>query len=192
MTELVRNQRMRIGPLVSAGLVLGVGLGGFFVGILLHQILQWHNMLSSVVPPTNLVAMKYNMIWDGIFHAAVWTACCIGLGLLFRAGRRSDAAWSGRLLVGSLLGGWGLFNLVEGTIDHFVLGLHHVHPGEGQLAWDVGFVGIAGVGFLLLGYAIARSARIDQPARTARPEATPAPAGRPAFVSPRAATITES
>jgi uncharacterized membrane protein len=187
MTELVRNQRMRIGPLVSAGLVLGVGLGGFFDGILLHQILQWHNMLSSVVPPTNLVAMKYNMIWDGIFHAAVWTACCIGLGLLFRAGRRNDAAWSGRLLVGSLLGGWGLFNLVEGTIDHFVLGLHHVHPGEGQLAWDVGFVGIAGVGFLLLGYAIARSARRDR--REAR---APVPSSRPVFTSPRVVPITES
>jgi uncharacterized membrane protein len=195
---------MRIGPLVSAGLVLGVGLGGFFDGILLHQILQWHNMLSSVVPPTNLVAMKYNMIWDGIFHAAVWTACCIGLGLLFRAGRlraggERDAVWSGRLLASSLLGGWGLFNLVEGTIDHFVLGLHHVHPGENQLAWDVGFVGLAGVGFLLLGYAIARSARHEwsgRGVRAGRPEAVPspstAPADRPALVSPRTVTITES
>ncbi|HWO17505.1 MAG TPA: DUF2243 domain-containing protein [Kofleriaceae bacterium] len=188
MTELVRNRRMKIGPLVAAGLVLGVGLGGFFDGILLHQILQWHNMLSSVVPPTNLVAMKYNMIWDGLFHAAVWTACCLGIGLLFRAGRRSDAVWSGRLFAGSLLGGWGLFNAVEGTIDHFVLGLHHVHPGEGQLAWDVGFVAIAGAGFMLLGYALARSARARRPKLVS----VPVPAGRPAFVGPRIATITES
>ena len=191
MTELVRNQRMprtKIGPLVSAGLVLGVGLGGFFDGILLHQILQWHNMLSSVVPPTNLVAMKYNMIWDGLFHAAVWTACGVGIALLFRAGRRSDAVWSGRLLAGSMLGGWGLFNLVEGTIDHFVLGLHHVHPGAGQFAWDVGFVAIAGAGFILLGYALARSARARRPKLVS----VPVPSVRPAFTGPRMATITES
>lgn len=100
------SSAMRIGPLVGAGLVLGVGLGGFVDGILLHQILQWHNMLSSVTPPTDLVAMKYNMVWDGVFHALTWSMCAIGVGLLFRAGRRADVPWSGRLLLGSMLGGW--------------------------------------------------------------------------------------
>ena len=38
------------GPIISAGILLGTGFGGFFDGILLHQILQWHNMLSSVSP----------------------------------------------------------------------------------------------------------------------------------------------
>jgi uncharacterized membrane protein len=28
-------------------LLLGIGLGGFFDGIVLHQILQWHHMLSD-------------------------------------------------------------------------------------------------------------------------------------------------
>ncbi len=149
----------RLGPLVAAGMVLGVGLGGFVDGILLHQILQWHNMLSSVTPPTDLVAMKYNMVWDGLFHALTWIVVAIGIGLLFRAGRRDDAVWSGSLLVGSMLGGWGLFNFVEGLIDHQLLGLHHVHPGENQLAWDLSFVLIAGVGLMLLGYVIASRER---------------------------------
>src|ERR1044071_1231233 len=99
-----------LAPLVGAGLVLGVGMGGFVDGILLHQILQWHNMLSSVTPPTDLVAMKYNMVWDGLFHAATWTTCAVGIGLLFRAGRRRDVPWSGALLLGAMLAGWGLFN----------------------------------------------------------------------------------
>jgi uncharacterized membrane protein len=34
-------------PLLRTGLVLGVGLAGFLDGIILHQILQWHHMLSS-------------------------------------------------------------------------------------------------------------------------------------------------
>lgn len=143
--------RQRRRPLAVAGLVLGIGLGGFVDGILLHQILQWHNMLSSIVPPTDLVSMKYNMVWDGLFHAATWSCCVVGVLLLFRAGASPRAAWSGRLLAGGLLAGWGAFNLVEGVIDHEILGIHHVHPGAGQLAWDLGFLVIGGVALLVIG-----------------------------------------
>src|SRR5688572_3912999 len=109
---------MHHGPIVSSGILLGAGLGGFFDGILLHQILQWHSMLSSVRPPDDLVTMKYNMLWDGLFHAATWVLTVAGLVRLWRAGQRSDVAWSTRTLVGGLLLGWGLFNSVEGLIDH--------------------------------------------------------------------------
>lgn len=153
---------VKLGPLVGAGLVLGIGLGGFVDGIVLHQILQWHNMLSSSTPPVDLVSMKYNMVWDGLFHALTWLMCAIGIGLLFRAGRRADVPWSGTLLVGSMVGGWGLFNFVEGLIDHQLLGIHHVHPGSAQLAWDMGFVLVGGLGFMALGYLIARPGRDAQ------------------------------
>lgn len=144
------------GPLVGAGLLLGIGLGGFVDGIVLHQILQWHSMLSSRIPPTTLVDLKYNMIWDGLFHAVTWIVTAVGIGLLFRAGRRADAVWSGRTLLGAMLGGWGLFNLVEGIIDHQVLGIHHVHPGADQLAWDIGFL-ISGPVLMGIGAGLARA-----------------------------------
>jgi len=38
--------RERAFPL-SAGILFGLGLGGFCDGIVLHQVLQWHHMLSS-------------------------------------------------------------------------------------------------------------------------------------------------
>ena len=150
-------EEVRIRPLATPALLLGIGLGGFLDGIVLHQILQWHNMLSSVTPPTDLIAMKYNMVWDGLFHAATWIVTLVGVVLLFRAGRRDDVVWSGRIFAGTMLAGWGLFNFVEGIIDHFVLGLHHVHPGANQLAWDIGFVAIGGVGFMLAGFLLGRS-----------------------------------
>jgi uncharacterized membrane protein len=128
------------GPIISSGILLGTGLGGFFDGILLHQILQWHNMLSSVRPPTDLVAMKYNMLWDGLFHALTWLMTVAGLARLWMAGQRADVPWSTRTLVGSAFLGWGLFNFVEGLIDHQLLSIHHVHPGAHQLAWDLGFL----------------------------------------------------
>ncbi|KQW43275.1 MULTISPECIES: DUF2243 domain-containing protein [unclassified Roseateles] len=124
---MINTQRRS--PLLAAGLLLGAGLGGFFDGIVFHQLLQWHNMLSARLPPDNLVDAKINMFWDGVFHAAVWLMTVAGVGLLFRAGRRDDAVWSGRVLCGGALLGWGLFNLVEGVIDHHLLQLHHVMDG---------------------------------------------------------------
>ena len=53
---------------LSSGVVLGIGLGGFADGILLHQIAQWHNMGSAVLPPTTMDAMSRNMRWDGLFQ----------------------------------------------------------------------------------------------------------------------------
>lgn len=147
------------GVLISAGILLGTGMGGFVDGIALHQILQWHNMLSSVRPPTDLVSMKYNMVWDGLFHAFTWIMVGLGVWRLWVAGKRPDVAWSARTFVGSLLLGWGLFNFVEGMIDHQILGLHHVHPGAGQLTWDLGFLAF-GVIEIVAGWSTIRAARI--------------------------------
>ncbi|HEX8355314.1 MAG TPA: DUF2243 domain-containing protein [Pyrinomonadaceae bacterium] len=153
-------------PLIAAGVVLGAGLGGFADGIALHQILQWHNMLSARIPPNDLVSAKVNMFWDGLFHAAVWVMSGIGLALLWRAGSRSDVPWSGRTFLGSLIVGWGLFNLIEGVIDHQLLGIHHVYEyTANKLPWDLGFLLVGGVGLLLIGWALIRSGRDDSTAR---------------------------
>ena len=161
MTTQTRNPHL--GPLLSAGMLLGVGLGGFVDGIVLHQILQWHNMLSSWIAPVDLVSMKVNMLWDGLFHAATWVFTATGVAMLWRAARRPDVPWSGRAMTGSLLLGWGLFNFIEGIIDHQILGLHHVHPGDGQLAWDLGFLA-SGLAFAAIGWALIDRARRAGPA----------------------------
>ena len=39
--------------------------------------------------------------------------------------------------------GWGTFNLVEGVVDHQILGIHHVNetvPREQWIYWDLGFL----------------------------------------------------
>ena len=111
----------------------GDRMGGFVDGILFHQILQVHNMLSAVRPPITLVNVEINMFWDGLFHAFTWVDDGRGIALLWRAVKRTDAALSTRTFVGSLLLGWGLFNLVEGVIDHHLLGIHHVV--ERRITW---------------------------------------------------------
>jgi uncharacterized membrane protein len=154
----MKGEHMHQGPLISSGILLGTGLGGFVDGIVLHQILQWHNMLSTVRPPTDIITMKYNMLWDGLFHAFTWIVTALGLARLWIAGQRDDVPWSTQTLVSSMFLGWGLFNFVEGLIDHQILGIHHVHPGEGQFAWDLGFLA-SGLIMIAAGWAGIRAAR---------------------------------
>ena len=71
----------------SAALLLGVGLGGFLDGIMLHQIAHWHQMLSATLPPETVEAMKRNMAADGWFHMATWIATVVGMLLLWSAVR---------------------------------------------------------------------------------------------------------
>jgi uncharacterized membrane protein len=158
----IMSKRLRSAqPVLAAGLLIGCGLGALFDGIVLHQILQWHNMLSSVRPPLDLVAMKYNMLWDGLFHAAAWVITALGVARLWAAGRAPETQWSNRTWVGALLMGWGLFNLIEGVLDQQSFQLHHVHPGQLERAWDLAFLGWGAamlVAGLLLQPAFAKSA----------------------------------
>lgn len=153
--------------LTTGGLLLGLGLGGFVDGIVLHQILQWHHMLSDygsyqgLYPDLSRQGLEDNTLWDGLFHAATWVFVVGGLFVLWPAmsTRRWPHGGSTRHLVGLLLAGWGLFNLVEGLVDHHLLGIHHVRDDVADpLWWDLGFLAL---GFLLLlaGTALARPKR---------------------------------
>jgi uncharacterized membrane protein len=140
-----------------AGITLGIGLGGFADGIALHQLAQWHNMGSAVLPPTTMEAMRQNMRWDGWFHVATLLVTTVGVYLLLADGRSGRPLPTARSLSGQMLLGWGMFNLVEGVIDHHVLNLHHVRDLPAHVpVYDWIFIAIAGVGFILLGTAISR------------------------------------
>jgi len=123
-------------PLVSTAMILGIGLGGFIDGIVLHQILQWHEMLSNKISAADFIGKSINMYWDGIFHAFCFAVVLTGTVLLWKLLGREDIDRSGKLLSGGLLAGWGLFNVVEGIINHHILKLHNVQ--EVSLQHDLG------------------------------------------------------
>lgn len=149
---------------VAAGIFFGLGLGGFFDGIVLHQILQWHHMLTSAgYPPTSVANLKVDTFWDGLFHAATYVFVVIGLVILWRAAHKAHIWWSGKMLVGTVLIGFGLFNVVEGLIDHHLLGIHHVNetvPREQWWMWDLGFL-VWGAAMLAGGWALLREGKRD-------------------------------
>lgn len=155
-------------PLLRApGIVLGVGLGGFVDGIVLHQVLQWHHLLTSTdtdnvgIPyyPDNTVhGLTINTLWDGVFHIFTWLMVLIGLAMLFSRLRPEHApVWRQGALWAWVLVGWGLFNLVEGVLNHHLLGIHHVRSGEHELLWDLGFLAL-GATLVLGGWWWARRA----------------------------------
>lgn len=151
------ESRNHSGLLVAAGILIGAGLlAGFVDGILLHEILQWHHMVTSVRPATNLSNLEANTLGDGLFHLGTWVLTVIGILLLWRAGGRSDVPWSPQIFGGSLLLGAGLFDFIEGLIDHQILGIHHVKPGPNQLAWDIGFLTLGAV-LAIIGWIVLRS-----------------------------------
>jgi uncharacterized membrane protein len=143
VTSRAEERARNAGPWLP-GVLLGIGLGGFVDGIVLHQILQWHHMLTDRgFPPTSVENLKDNTLADGLFHGLTWVAVAIGLWLLWRR-RRDDWRWadSGWSLVGWMLVGWGLFNLAEGVVDHHILTIHHVRDDVAEpLPWDLGFLG---------------------------------------------------
>ena len=100
---------------VMAGVFFGLGLGGFFDGIVLHQVLQWHHMLSSWYPIKTIEDLELNTKWDGIFHSTTYLFVLIGLFLLWRAAHRRHLTWSSKLLIGTMLLGFGIFNTVENS-----------------------------------------------------------------------------
>jgi uncharacterized membrane protein len=220
-------------PLVRAGVVLGMGFGGFADGIVLHQILGWHHLVcvTAHCKPASIEQLQLQNRQDGFFHLALWLVLLVGTGMLlraarhagvlasadtpsvertamllraarpagvvasaatpslgrtamlfravrharvlasvatpsvgrtamiFRAVRHAGPAGNGQVLFGSMLAGWGLFNFVEGIIDHQILGIHHVLPGHPhQLCFDMLFLA-AGVIFTVIGAWLIRSPR---------------------------------
>lgn len=159
-TFLAANPHMQVlspVPLTTASMVLGIGLGGFIDGIVLHQVFQVHEMLSNKIPATDYVGKSVNMFWDGIFHFFCLVVVLIGTILLWKLLSRNDVDRSGKLFGGGLLLGWGLFNMVEGLIDHHILKLHNVV--ELSTNHDIGnytFLGISVV-MLIIGYVLVNS-----------------------------------
>jgi uncharacterized membrane protein len=149
----------------APALLLGVGLGGFVDGIVLHQLLQWHHLLTSTGdhPMTTVAGLEVNTLADGLFHLATWVCVAVSSTLLFAAWRDGRLAPPWRAHVGLMLAGWGAFNLLEGLIDHQLLGIHHVRDDRGgPIGWDLAFLAL-GAGLALVGWWLVRSSRDDVP-----------------------------
>jgi uncharacterized membrane protein len=153
-----RSTTVAAPPSKASGLLYGLGFGGFVDGIVLHQILQWHHMVSHVddYPVTTVAGLEVNTLADGLFHLATWLFVMAGAVTSIRTWRQGRIAPSWSFHFGLMLAGWGIFNVVEGVIDHHILGVHHVRDDlGGPLSWDLGFLAF-GVLLIVGGWALHR------------------------------------
>ena len=132
-------------PWIRWSAALGLALGGFFDGILLHQILQWHHLLSLV---PGMEDLRLQILWDGWFHALMYVLAALALIGLWRG--RARAAGPGATL-GALLAGFGAWHVLDAILSHWLLGIHRIRLDSAYpLAWDLGwFLGLGLLPILL-------------------------------------------
>ena len=82
----------------------------------MHRDLALHTRRGAVED------LERNTLADGLFHLAAWVLTVAGVFVLATANGARTAPGGGRILVGGIVVGWGLFNTVEGLIDHHLLG----------------------------------------------------------------------
>ena len=134
--------------LIWAGAIIGFSLGGFFDGILLHQVLQWHH-LFSLVPGEMWRDIRNQILMDGWFHVLHYAIALVGLWLLWsaRAGSGSD-----RRLLGAALLGFGVWQFVDVVLFHWILMIHRIRVDVANpLAYDLGWLAAFGVTTLCAG-----------------------------------------
>jgi uncharacterized membrane protein len=144
---------------ITAAAVLGVGLSGFFDGILLHQLLQWHHLLS-LVPGEAFRSIETQILADGLFHMLMYLVTATGLYLLWRARRHlaDEASW--RTVVGGALVGFGTWNVIDVGFFHWVLGIHRIRIDvPDPMTYDVGWLTGLGAVPLLIGWLLLRRER---------------------------------
>jgi uncharacterized membrane protein len=139
----------------AAAIILGLAFSGFFDGILLHQVLQWHHFLS-LVPGETYRDLRVQVYADGLFHVVVYCIAAIGLIMLVRARRELDRPGAGRRFVGGAVLGFGVWNIADVGFFHWVLKIHRIrvnvsNPLAYDLAWFFGLgVLVAALGWWIL------------------------------------------
>jgi len=138
-----RGARMRTSSWIGWTVLLGVALGGFFDGILLHQVLQWHHFLSLVPGVDDL---RLQILFDGYFHVFMYLLAVAALWGLVRARGRNAPAPGALALVAAVLLGFGLWNVIDVSLAHWILRLHRLRLDTSQpLWWDLGWLAVFGV-----------------------------------------------
>ena len=140
----------------AAALLLGIALGGFFDGILLHQILQWHHLLSGLEEGA-FEDIRVQLLADGLFHVVMYLLAIWGLVLIWHNRHELDRPRSGYRILAYTFIGFGAWHIIDGVVSHWVLGIHRIRmDADNPLFWDVLWFVVFGIAFVAIGWFIHR------------------------------------
>jgi uncharacterized membrane protein len=146
-----------------AAYCLGFSLGGFFDGIVLHQILQWHHLLSAIRTGP-LGDLRGQVMADGLFHALMYLVAAVGLYQLVRSRAELSRPASGMRLLANACMAFGAWHVVDAVLSHWILGIHRIRMDVSMpLLWDLAWLVAFGVVPLLLGAWIRKRFRTPPP-----------------------------
>lgn len=161
MDAPLRNGSAGAGKLRWAGFLLGFSLGGFFDGILLHQVLQWHHLLSNVQAAA-LQDIRAQMLADGLFHVLMYFIAAWALYLLWKARADYSAPGADRVLWARALIGFGVWHIVDSVVSHWITGIHRIRvDSPNPLFWDLLWFTVFGIVPLVIGWLMQRSSHRD-------------------------------
>jgi uncharacterized membrane protein len=142
------------GALAGPGFLTGLALGGFFDGIVLHQILQWHHLLSGI-KAAPLADLRLQILADGLFHAVMYAIGAVGVAMLWTRRARLAQPRAGRHLASWVLAGFGGWHVIDAVLSHWLIGLHRIRQDAAQpLLWDLGWLAVFGLLPLVLAWRI--------------------------------------
>lgn len=148
-SEPIRQTRQ---PVRLPAFWLGFTLAGFFDGILLHQVLQWHHLLSNL-EGVLFRDQRVQIAADGYFHVLMYFLLGFAMWLLWRRREALASPGAGARVLQFLLVGFGAWQWTDVVLFHWILGIHNVRVGvENPLVWDVGWLVIFGVAPLLIAW----------------------------------------
>ena len=140
--------------LAWAAALMGAGAGGLGDSIVLHQVLQVHDMISNSLPPVTLVDKGVNVFWSGVFDLAALVVLLLGIASFWRYSRRFPTMPS-RFFWGALLFGAGGFTCFDVMVFHALLRYHDLVEASAASGlwntawWLVGAVTVV-VGIVLI------------------------------------------
>jgi uncharacterized membrane protein len=160
-TMIAREGRFS-GSFEWAGFALGFGIGGLFDGILLHQVLQWHHLLSGVEQARQDIRVL--ILWDGLFHVLMYIITGIGLWLLWRARKEFSATGADRRLFANASIGFGIWHILDSFLSHWILGIHRIRMDvDNPLFWDLLWFVVFGVVPIIIGWFVRRGGTDHDP-----------------------------
>ena len=131
---------------------IGFAAGGFFDGILLHQILQWHHLLSGVGDAA-FSDIRVQIIADGLFHGLMYVVGATGVWLLWRSRAALVEPGADMRQMANALVGFGAWHILDGIFSHWITGIHRVRMDTANpLFWDLLWFFVFGVLPLLAGF----------------------------------------
>ncbi|MDL5360432.1 DUF2243 domain-containing protein [Halalkalicoccus sp. NIPERK01] len=141
------------------GGVLGFGIGALVDVLVFHLIFQTHHLLSGFYDPLTYDGLRTNVMFDGLFSLTMLLIAGLGAVMLWRIANRAREPLPSLVALGASLVGAGVFNVFDGVVDHYLLGLHDVIHGTEAYNphWVVVSLLMLGAGLLVVWLADRRS-----------------------------------